>query len=85
MEFIEEAAEDPWCLHLSYIKPHCPYIAPSPYRSMYGHNDIKPVNHHPKERENPHHLMKLYMEREDSRTFSRQEARQMLSLLIWGS
>jgi len=75
MEFIEEAAEDPWCLHLSYIKPHWPYIAPSPYHSMYGHNDIKPVNRHPKERENPHPLMKLYMEREDSRTFSREEVR----------
>ncbi len=21
----------PWCLHLSYIKPHWPYIAPAPY------------------------------------------------------
>jgi len=28
MEFIEEAGEQPWCLHLSYIKPHWPYIAP---------------------------------------------------------
>ncbi len=26
----------PWCLHLSYIKPHWPYIAPEPYASMYG-------------------------------------------------
>ena len=38
MEFIAEAEDDgrPWCLHLSYIKPHWPYIAPEPYASMYG-------------------------------------------------
>jgi len=33
MDFITEAEDDgrPWCLHLSYIKPHWPYIAPEPY------------------------------------------------------
>ena len=37
MDFITEAESDgrPWCLHLSYIKPHWPYIAPEPYASMY--------------------------------------------------
>jgi len=31
MQFIDEATRDkrPWCLHLSYIKPHWPYIAPA--------------------------------------------------------
>ena len=61
MEFINGAGKGPWCLHLSYIKPHWPYIAPAPYHSMYGHNDIKPANRHPNERENPHPLMKMYM------------------------
>ena len=75
MEFINGAGKGPWCLHLSYIKPHWPYIAPAPYHSMYGHNDIKPVNRHNMERENPHPLMKMYMEREDSITFSREEVR----------
>ena len=31
------AAQDgPWCVHLSYIKPHWPYVAPAPYHDMYG-------------------------------------------------
>ena len=30
IEFIEQAGDRPWCLHLSYIKPHWPYIAPAP-------------------------------------------------------
>nr|WP_317626535.1 sulfatase-like hydrolase/transferase [Rhodoalgimonas zhirmunskyi] len=36
MDFIGEAGDTPWCLHLSYIKPHWPYIVPAPYHDMYG-------------------------------------------------
>ena len=45
MDFIDEAESDgrPWCLHLSYIKPHWPYIAPEPYASMYGEADMLPA------------------------------------------
>ena len=44
MAFIDEAARDgaPWCLHLSYIKPHWPYIAPAPYHAIYGRDDVVP-------------------------------------------
>ena len=37
IEFIEQA-KSPWCCHLSFIKPHWPYIVPEPYASMYGQN-----------------------------------------------
>ena len=33
----------PWMVHLSYIKPHWPYIVPAPYNDMYNKNDIIPV------------------------------------------
>lgn len=36
MEFIESRGDAPWCCHLSYIKPHWPYIAPAPYNDMFG-------------------------------------------------
>ena len=75
MEFISENGDNPWCLHLSYIKPHWPYIAPNPYHSIYNHNDVQPANRHPKEKENPHPLAALYFEREDSETFSRDDVR----------
>jgi hypothetical protein len=26
--------------HLSYIKPHWPYIVPAPYHDMYGPNQM---------------------------------------------
>jgi len=43
IEAIDQAGDDPWCVHLSYIKPHWPYIAPAPYHNMYGPEDIQPV------------------------------------------
>ncbi len=52
MDFISEAETDgrPWCLHLSYIKPHWPYIAPEPYASMYSTDDMIPVIRSERER-----------------------------------
>ena len=44
MAFIDQAAADGrnWCLHLSYIKPHWPYIAPAPYHALYRQTDVVP-------------------------------------------
>ncbi len=43
MDFIDEAIEtnpnQPWVAHVSYIKPHWPYIVPEPYASLYGPDD----------------------------------------------
>lgn len=36
MEFIQSRGDAPWCCHLSYIKPHWPYIVPAPYNDMFG-------------------------------------------------
>lgn len=44
MEFVEDAGETPWCLHLSYIKPHWPYVAPAPYHAKYSASDVLPGN-----------------------------------------
>ena len=43
MDFMREAGDAPWCLHLSYIKPHWPYIAPAPYNAMYAADDVLPA------------------------------------------
>ncbi|MDA1075349.1 MAG: alkaline phosphatase family protein [Proteobacteria bacterium] len=31
-----EAARDPWCIHLSWLRPHPPWIAPAPYHTRYA-------------------------------------------------
>ncbi len=73
MEFIESAGDEPWCLHLSYIKPHWPYVAPAPYHNMYGVNDLKPVVRSQEERGNPHPVIAAFMEQGETREFQRDD------------
>ncbi len=53
IDFIAEAGDRPWLMHLSYIKPHWPYVAPEPYASMYGPEDALPVVRDERELEDP--------------------------------
>jgi arylsulfatase A-like enzyme len=56
IRFLDEAAparERPWMCHLSYIKPHWPYIVPAPYHNMYGPNSFVPVVRHADELVDP--------------------------------
>lgn len=76
IDFIRQAGDTPWCLHLSYIKPHWPYIAPAPYNDMYGPNQILPPKRHPRERDNPHPVVAAFMQHEESVSFSRDEVRE---------
>ena len=78
MEFIRGAEQDarPWCLHLSYIKPHWPYIAPAPYHAMYGPGDIIPPVRSDAERADPHPVYRAFMDQRASRNLSRDEVRE---------
>jgi len=76
IEFLKEAGNGPWCLHLSYIKPHWPYIVPAPYHNMYGPEHILPVNRSEVEREAPHPVYDAFMKIRVSQSFSRDDVRQ---------
>ena len=75
LAFIDEAGAGPWCLHLSYIKPHWPYVAPAPYHAMYGPDQVIPANRSEGERADPHPVVAAFMAHEESRNFSRDEVR----------
>jgi arylsulfatase A-like enzyme len=75
MDFIREAGDEPWCLHLSYIKPHWPYIAPAPYNTMFDAKDVIPAIHSGDERRDPHPVYRAFMDHHVSRTFSRDDVR----------
>ena len=75
MEFMAQAGDDPWCLHLSLIKPHWPYVAPVPYNDMYGPNQILPVNQGQAELAEPHPVVGAFMAHEGSENFRREEVR----------
>ncbi len=71
-----EAQKGPWLAHVSYIKPHWPYIVPAPYHDMYGANHVPAARRHPVEREDPHPVYGAYMENRIAAAFQREEVRQ---------
>ncbi|MGR3455556.1 sulfatase-like hydrolase/transferase [Pseudooceanicola sp.] len=74
LEFME-TAEGPWCAHVSYIKPHWPYIVPAPYHAMFGPGDVPPATRSAAERAAPHPVYAAYMDNMIARAFQRDEVR----------
>ncbi|MBV2361612.1 sulfatase-like hydrolase/transferase [Thalassococcus sp. CAU 1522] len=74
IDFVDQA-DAPWLAHLSYIKPHWPYIVPAPYHAMYGPRHVPPANRHPVERRDPHPVYGAYMAGRVARAFQRDDVR----------
>jgi arylsulfatase A-like enzyme len=77
IDFIREAESSsrPWCLHLSLIKPHWPYIAPAPYHRSFGPEHVLPPARSDEERRNAHPLHAAFMEERVARAFAREDVR----------
>lgn len=75
IDFIE-ATSGPWCAHVSFIKPHWPYIVPAPYHNMFGPNHVPAPTRHASERDNPHPVFGAYMENRIAGAFQQDEVRQ---------
>jgi arylsulfatase A-like enzyme len=75
MDFIGECTGRPWCLHLSYIKPHWPYIAPAPYHQLYDADRILPVNRAHRELAEAHPVVKAFMQHAESVLFADETVR----------
>lgn len=74
IEFIEAQGEEPWLLHLSYIKPHWPLMAPAPYHAMFRSSDTGRIVRADPERENAHPVLQAYRKaHEDCRSHGREE------------
>ena len=84
MRFIAETGEQPWLLHLSYIKPHWPYIAPEPYHRLFGPEDMLPVNRDEGERRDPHPVYAAYLRHPESLSFARDEVRRAVVPIYMG-
>lgn len=74
IRFLDQA-NGPWCCHLSYIKPHWPYIVPEPYASMYGPEDVPPAMRHEAERTDPHPVFERFMDSQVCRAFQDDDVR----------
>ena len=76
IDFIREQGERPWCLHLSYIKSHWPYVAPAPYHALFGPEDSGAPARVEREREDAHPVYRAFRHERASQAFARDEVRQ---------
>lgn len=84
IEYMESQGDQPWLCHLSYIKPHWPYLAPAPYNDMYSADDLPPVNRTQGERETDHPLLQSWINRRISKNFSRDDIRNIVAPVYMG-
>ena len=82
IEFIDAQGDEPWLCHLSYIKPHWPYLAPAPYNDMYTSSDLPPVNR--RDDEHAHPLMKAWAETRICKSFARNNVRDVVAPVYMG-
>lgn len=82
IEYIEAQGDKPFLCHLSYIKPHWPYIAPAPYHDMYSADDVPEVNR--RDGEHTHPLMKVWADTRICRSFARDHVRDVVAPVYMG-
>jgi arylsulfatase A-like enzyme len=72
--WIRDQGEQPWVLHLSYVKPHWPYVAPSPWHALYRGGDTGPIVHGAQDgTADEHPVVRAYREHDECRSFARAE------------
>lgn len=74
IEFMDQATGQ-WCAHISYIKPHWPYIVTAPYHDMYSADDVVPANRHANELTDPHPVYEAFTNGRIGKTFSKDHVR----------
>ena len=73
LEFIRAQGNRPWALHLSYVKPHWPYLAPAPYHARYSLEQCLPVKRDARELASQHPVLAAYRRQEECASFMRDE------------
>jgi arylsulfatase A-like enzyme len=73
IDFVRAQGTRPWVLHLSYVKPHWPYMAPAPYHAMYGADQCLPVARSEAEHVNVHPVTAAYRRQEECVSFQRDD------------
>ena len=67
--YMQRRGDEPWVLHLSYVKPHWPYMAPAPYHAMYTADQCLPVQRSEGEWRNQHPVLAAYRQQEECVSF----------------
>ena len=78
ISFLEAKKDDdrPWMCHVSYIKPHWPFIVPAPYHNMYGPETFLPLHRHDDEMVDPNPVYAAFSGNIIGTAFKKDEVRQ---------
>jgi arylsulfatase A-like enzyme len=73
LAWIRAQGESPWVLHLSYVKPHWPYMAPAPYHALFRGADTGPVVRGPQDgTADEHPVVAAYRQHDECKSFARE-------------
>ncbi|MED5361127.1 MAG: sulfatase-like hydrolase/transferase, partial [Actinomycetota bacterium] len=78
IDFIRKAGDDRWCLHLSFIKPHWPYVVSDPYHLMYADEEMPRSNRTEAELETTHPVIRGFHKSRIGKAMSRPETRRLV-------
>ena len=78
IDFMKKAGDDRWCLHLSYIKPHWPYVASAPYNSLYSREEMPQPNRTDAELETSHPVISALQKSRIGKAMSRTATRELV-------
>jgi len=84
IDFLDSAGDQPWLCHLSFIKPHWPYLAPAPYHNIYANTDTVPASRSDVELENPHPVLAAWHDQRVCRVFTRDDVRERVAPVYMG-
>lgn len=73
---VSPSGGNPWCVHLSYIKPHWPYIVPEPYHQMYTQEQVLPAVKGDAEFDQAHPVLGAFQRGPVAITATREDSRQ---------
>ena len=74
LDWIGAQGETPWVLHLSYVKPHWPYLAPAPYHALYRDRDCGAIRRGPQDgTADEHPVVRAYRGHDESLAFGRED------------
>lgn len=73
-----QKTDKPWLCHLSYIKPHWPYIVPAPYHNMYDKSSFLPPVRHANELVDPNPVYAAFAHNIIGKAFHQDDVRESI-------
>jgi len=75
IEFMQRSGDERWCAHVSYIKPHWPYVVSDPFHRLVSPDDVAPAVATTAELETDHPVLRAFRHSRIGRTFGRDDVR----------